>query len=64
MWQRKGVAVATLVKRYPSLGWNRVLAALAFAYDNEELMAADIARERVSLLEEPEHRDPRQLELF
>ena len=44
-WHRKGVTVETLVKRYPTLGPSRVLGALSFAYDNQELMAADLARE-------------------
>lgn len=43
-WHRKGVTVETLVKRYPQLGPARVLSALAFAYDNTELVAADVAR--------------------
>lgn len=40
-WHRQGVSVATLVKRYPMLGWAAVLDALSFAYDNEHLLAAD-----------------------
>lgn len=45
-WHRRGVSVETLLKRYPKLGPARVLDALAFAYDNEELMQADLAREQ------------------
>ena len=45
-WHRKGVSVETLVKRYPELGWARVLDGLSFAHDNEELIEADLARER------------------
>jgi uncharacterized protein (DUF433 family) len=48
-WHRKGASVETLLKRYPSLGPARVLDALAFAYDNPELMAADLAREEALL---------------
>jgi uncharacterized protein (DUF433 family) len=48
-WHRKGVSVETLVKRYPSLGWAKVLGGLAFAYDNQELVEADLARERALL---------------
>ena len=48
-WHRKGVTVETLVKRYPSLGPARVLGALAFAYDNQELLTADLAREQALL---------------
>lgn len=53
-WHRKGVSVETLVKRYPSLGWAKVLDGLAFAYDNEELVEADLDRERALMESEPE----------
>ena len=53
-WHRKGVSVETLVKRYPALGPARVLCALAFAYDNQELLAADLERERRMLDAEAE----------
>lgn len=52
-WHRKGVSVETLVKRYPSLGWAKVLGGLAFAYDNEELVEADLDRERALLEAQP-----------
>jgi uncharacterized protein (DUF433 family) len=45
-WHRRGVTVDTLLKRYPQLGPARVLDALAFAYDNTELVEADLSRER------------------
>jgi uncharacterized protein (DUF433 family) len=45
-WHRGGASVETLLKRYPNLGSARVLDALAFAYDNQELIEADIAREQ------------------
>ncbi len=45
-WHRKGVTIETLVKRYPALGPARVLDAMAFAYDNQELLEADLERER------------------
>ena len=48
-WFRGGVTVETLLKRYPSLGPARVLDALAFAYDNAELVEADLAYERAML---------------
>src|SRR5438874_895494 len=48
-WFRGGVSVETLLKRYPSLGPARVLDALAFAYDNAELVEADLAHERSAL---------------
>jgi uncharacterized protein (DUF433 family) len=42
---RKGVSVDTLLKRFPKLGPAKILDALAFAYDNEEVILADIERE-------------------
>ncbi len=45
-WHRKGITVETLVKRYPSLGPAKVLDALAFSYDNQDVMEADLQRER------------------
>lgn len=45
-WHRRGISVETLLKRYPKLGPARVLDALAFAYDNMELVEADLQRER------------------
>jgi uncharacterized protein (DUF433 family) len=46
VWHRGGAAVETLVKRYPNLGPARILDALAFAYDNLEVIEADLAREQ------------------
>jgi uncharacterized protein (DUF433 family) len=34
LWHRHGTPVATLVKRYPSLGWAAILDALSYGYDN------------------------------
>ena len=48
-WHRKGVTVETLIKRYPQLGPAKVLCVLAFAYDNQDLMEADLAREQLLL---------------
>lgn len=42
---RKGVSLDRLMKRYPRLGAAKVLDALAFAYDNEAVITADIDRE-------------------
>ena len=53
-WHRKGVTVETLVKRYPALGPAKVLCALAFAYDNEATVEADLERERQLLGAEAE----------
>lgn len=44
-WYRRGTPIETLVKRYPNLGPARILDALAFAFDNQELIDADLARE-------------------
>jgi uncharacterized protein (DUF433 family) len=48
-WHRGGVSVETLFKRYPSLGPAKVLDALAFAYDNTELVESDLSRERAMM---------------
>jgi uncharacterized protein (DUF433 family) len=45
-WHRGGTSVETLVKRYPNLGPARILDALSFAYDNLDVVEADIAREQ------------------
>jgi hypothetical protein len=46
VWHRGGTSVETLLRRYPNLGPARILDALAFAYDNQDLIEADIAREQ------------------
>jgi uncharacterized protein (DUF433 family) len=46
---RSGVAVETLLKRYPQLGAGKVFDALAFAWDNPEVIEADLAREATLL---------------
>jgi uncharacterized protein (DUF433 family) len=48
-WHRRGVTVETLLKRYPQLGPARILDALAFAYDNTDLVEADLSREHALL---------------
>jgi uncharacterized protein (DUF433 family) len=48
-WHRQGTSVETLLRRYPQLGPARIFAALAFAYDNLELMTADLLHERNEL---------------
>jgi hypothetical protein len=42
---RKGITIDTLLRRFPRLGAAKIFDALAFAYDNEEVMLADIQRE-------------------
>jgi uncharacterized protein (DUF433 family) len=45
-WHRSGITVETLMRRYPNLGPGKILDALAFAYDNVGLIAADLDREQ------------------
>jgi uncharacterized protein (DUF433 family) len=52
-WFQKGIAIETLIKRYPTLGAARVLDALAFCFGNQELIEADIAQERAALAHAP-----------
>jgi hypothetical protein len=59
-WHRGGTTIETLLKRYPQLGPAKILDALAFAYDNQELVEADLSRERSLLVDET---DPRQTKL-
>lgn len=42
---RGGAQIDTLIKRYPQLGAGKIFDALAFAWDNPEVMEADLARE-------------------
>ncbi len=53
-WHRRGTTVETLLKRYPTLGVARLFDALAFAYDNMELVEADLAREQALLAADSE----------
>lgn len=46
---QSGSSFEKLVKRYPQLGMAKILDALSFAIDNEELMKADMAREEAFL---------------
>lgn len=48
-WHRAGAKIDTLLKRYPRLGPARVLDALSFAYDNREVVEADLAHEMARL---------------
>lgn len=41
-WHRRGTTIDTLMKRYPQLKPAAILAALAFAYDNEEIVRLDM----------------------
>jgi uncharacterized protein (DUF433 family) len=51
-WHRQGTAVEVLLRRYPQLGPARIFDALAFAYDNLDLITADLIREREALARE------------
>lgn len=51
-WHRQGTAIETILRRYPQLGPARIFDALAFAYDNLELVTADLVREREALAKE------------
>lgn len=51
-WHRQGTTVETLLRRYPQLGPARLLDALSFAYDNLELISADLEREQELLSQE------------
>lgn len=42
---RSGATIERILKRYPQLGAAKVFDALAFAFDNEEVVQADMARE-------------------
>ncbi len=64
---RSGASVETLLRRYPSLGPAKILDALAFAFDNEEVIDADLDREAALMtqagVQNRGPRDSRQIEL-
>jgi uncharacterized protein (DUF433 family) len=49
---RNGAAVDVLLKRFPRLGPAKIFDALAFAFDNPEVIEADMARENELLQRE------------
>ncbi len=57
-WHKGGTSVETLLRRYPTLGPAMLFDALAFAYDNLDLVEADLARERSLLAETDPDRPP------
>ena len=59
-WHKSGAAIETLLKRYPQLGPAKVLDALAFAYDNPDVIEADLEREE-KILSEREAKPERPL---
>lgn len=60
---RNGASVEVLIKRYPRLGAGKIFDALAFAFDNQEVIERDVERER-RLLEEETPSPERQIPLF
>lgn len=58
-WHRQGTTCETLLRRYPHLGPARIFDALAFAYDNLDLITADLLREREEIAVEKEKPDAR-----
>ncbi len=60
---RGGASVEVLIKRYPRLGAAKVFDALAFAFDNREVIDWDMARERRLLASEEGGAVDRQMEL-
>jgi uncharacterized protein (DUF433 family) len=62
-WHKRGTTIETLLKRYPQLGAARVLDALAFAYDNRDVVDADLEREREMLGAEEVPPNPSQTKL-
>jgi uncharacterized protein (DUF433 family) len=56
-WHRGGTSIETLFRRYPNLGQAKILDAISFAYDNIELIQADLEREQV-LFEQQGKVDP------
>jgi uncharacterized protein (DUF433 family) len=61
---RAGATVEVLIKRYPRLGAAKILDALAFAFDNPEVMDRDIALEEEMLQRAGEPPVKHQLSLF
>lgn len=61
---RSGATVEILIKRYPRLGAGKILDALAFAFDNQEVIERDIEREALLLHQHDLPLPDRQLDLF
>ena len=52
VFYRNGASVEVLVKRYPRLGAGKIFDALAFAFDNPEVIERDMEREQKLLADE------------
>ena len=61
---RNGASVEILVKRYPRLGAGKIFDALAFAFDNREVIERDIENETLLLAQHELPVPTRQLDLF
>jgi len=61
---RAGATVEVLIKRYPRLGAGKILDALAFAFDNQEVIERDISREEELLRSMGSPTQQQQLSLF
>lgn len=60
---QNGASVEVLVRRYPRLGPGKILDALAFAFDNREVIERDLAREQLLLLQSEGPRSAGQMDL-
>lgn len=60
---KNGATVEVLIKRYPRLGPGKILDALAFAFDNREVIEQDIEHEQHLLAQNPDSAPPPQLDL-
>jgi uncharacterized protein (DUF433 family) len=49
---QRGASVEVLVKRYPRLGPGKIFDALAFAFDNQEVIERDLLREEQLLTQD------------
>lgn len=61
---RNGASVEILIKRYPRLGAGKIFDALAFAFDNQEVIELDIERETLMLQQHELPPSERQMQLF
>ncbi len=60
---KNGATVEVLIKRYPRLGPGKILDALAFAFDNREVIEQDIEHEQQLLAQSTDTAPPPQLDL-
>lgn len=60
---RNGASVEVLVKRYPRLGPGKIFDALAFAFDNPEVIERDLEREQRLLEQTEQATQPDQMKL-